>query len=87
LTFGNEREYRIEQDDAKLVVDKALDLGINLFDTANSYPHGRSEEITGELGRAYHVEEAVDALTIRLSNKEISYLEDPYRPKAVTGHK
>jgi aryl-alcohol dehydrogenase (NADP+) len=41
----------IEQDDAKLVIDKALDLGINFFDTANSYSHGRSEEITGELLR------------------------------------
>ncbi len=49
LTFGNEREYMIERDDAKLVIDKALDLGINFFDTANSYSHGRSEEITGEL--------------------------------------
>ena len=34
-----------------------------------------------------HVEEAVDALTIRISDQEISYLEDPYRPKPVTGHK
>jgi aryl-alcohol dehydrogenase-like predicted oxidoreductase len=49
LTFGNEREYMIEREDAKAVIDKALDLGINFFDTANSYSHGRSEEITGEL--------------------------------------
>jgi aryl-alcohol dehydrogenase-like predicted oxidoreductase len=49
LTFGNERAYMIERDDAKAVVDKALDLGINFFDTANSYSQGRSEEITGEL--------------------------------------
>lgn len=34
-----------------------------------------------------HVEEAVDALTIRLSDQEIRYLEDPYRPKPVTDHK
>lgn len=49
LTFGNEQAYMIERDAAKLVIDKALDLGINFFDTANSYSHGRSEEITGEL--------------------------------------
>jgi aryl-alcohol dehydrogenase-like predicted oxidoreductase len=34
-----------------------------------------------------HVEEAVDALTITLSDQEINYLEEPYRPKSVTGHK
>jgi aryl-alcohol dehydrogenase-like predicted oxidoreductase len=49
LTFGNEHAYMIERDDAKVVIDKALDLGINFFDTANSYSHGRSEEITGTL--------------------------------------
>jgi aryl-alcohol dehydrogenase-like predicted oxidoreductase len=51
LTFGNEREYMIERDAAKVIIDKALDLGINFFDTANSYSHGRSEEITGALLR------------------------------------
>jgi aryl-alcohol dehydrogenase (NADP+) len=39
----------IECDAAKVVIAKALDLGINFFDTANSYSHGRSEEITGAL--------------------------------------
>ena len=46
LTFDNEREYMIEQDDAKLVVDEALDLDINVFNPANSHSHGRSEEIS-----------------------------------------
>jgi aryl-alcohol dehydrogenase (NADP+) len=39
----------VERDAAQVVIKKALDLGINFFDTANSYSHGRSEEITGEL--------------------------------------
>jgi len=39
----------VEKDEAKKVVDKALDLGVNFFDTANLYSLGRSEEITGEL--------------------------------------
>jgi len=34
-------------------VKRALDLGINFFDTANYYSNGRSEEITGELLRDY----------------------------------
>jgi len=41
----------VEQDIAQPVIKKALDLGINFFDTANVYSHGRSEEITGTLLR------------------------------------
>ena len=43
-------------DDAKPIFKKAIDLGINFFDTANIYQMGTSEEITGrlikEIGRA-----------------------------------
>jgi aryl-alcohol dehydrogenase-like predicted oxidoreductase len=35
-------------DDACRIVDRALDAGINIFDTANVYHRGRSEEVTGE---------------------------------------
>ena len=35
------------QDDADLLVKTGLDAGINLFDTANVYADGRSEEILG----------------------------------------
>ncbi|MGQ9781104.1 MAG: aldo/keto reductase [Nitrososphaeria archaeon] len=47
--FGNTEPWMIEKEESKKVVDKALDLGINFFDTANFYSLGRSEEITGEL--------------------------------------
>jgi aryl-alcohol dehydrogenase-like predicted oxidoreductase len=33
-----------------------------------------------------HVEEAVETLSIRLSDREITYLEEPCRAKPVTGH-
>ena len=51
LGFGNEEDWMVEQDTAKIVIKKALDLGINFFDTANIYSYGRSEEITGTLLR------------------------------------
>ncbi|MFX1514858.1 MAG: aldo/keto reductase [Promethearchaeota archaeon] len=38
---------------AQPIVMKAVDLGINFFDTANVYSSGRSEEITGELLKEY----------------------------------
>jgi aryl-alcohol dehydrogenase-like predicted oxidoreductase len=49
LGFGNEQDWMVEQDVAQPVIKKALDLGVNFFDTANVYSHGRSEEITGTL--------------------------------------
>ena len=49
MSFGNAQKWMVEKDDAKKVVDRALDLGINFFDTANVYSLGRSEEIVGEL--------------------------------------
>jgi len=33
-----------------------------------------------------HVEEAVEALNIKLTDEEIKHLEEPYRPKPVFGH-
>lgn len=49
MSFGNESSWMIEIDKARPLVSKALDLGINFFDTANVYSNGRSEEIVGEL--------------------------------------
>ena len=34
--------------DSCRIIDRALDVGINLLDTANVYSEGRSEEVTGE---------------------------------------
>jgi 1-deoxyxylulose-5-phosphate synthase len=48
MSFGNDNPWKLELNKAKPIVDRALDLGINFFDTANSYSLGRSEEITGE---------------------------------------
>jgi aryl-alcohol dehydrogenase-like predicted oxidoreductase len=48
MSFGNDASWKIETEHAKTIVNKALDLGINFFDTANVYSLGRSEEILGE---------------------------------------
>ena len=49
MSFGNTSEWHIEIDGARPIFERALDLGINFFDTANIYSTGRSEEISGEL--------------------------------------
>jgi 1-deoxyxylulose-5-phosphate synthase len=40
-------EWSLGYDDAKKVIDMAVDLGINFFDTADVYSNGRSEQIVG----------------------------------------
>lgn len=52
MTFGGTdglwgKVGKLGQEDADALVKAALDAGINLFDTANVYAHGRSEEILG----------------------------------------
>ena len=53
LTFGSEGADSIiggvDVAGAQLLFDQAFDAGVNLFDTANFYGHGRSEEILGEV--------------------------------------
>jgi len=53
MSFGNDASWKIELDEARKLVNKAIDLGINFFDTANMYSLGRSEEITGECMKPY----------------------------------
>ena len=49
MQFGNSAEWMLGIDAARPIINRALDLGINFFDTANSYSGGRTEEIVGEL--------------------------------------
>jgi aryl-alcohol dehydrogenase (NADP+) len=53
MSFGNDNAWKLELDEARPLVEKAIDLGINFFDTANVYSLGRSEEITGECLKGY----------------------------------
>ena len=52
-TFGGGNEFfkawgSTQADEARRMVDSCLDAGINLFDTANGYSNGLSEEILGK---------------------------------------
>jgi len=51
-SFGT-KEWMSEMEGAKNIMERAIDLGINFFDTANVYSMGRSEEIVGELLKGY----------------------------------
>jgi len=45
LTFGNQ----VELDSAKALVQRAFDLGINSFDTADVYKAGEAERLLGQI--------------------------------------
>ncbi len=52
MTFGWEPDdWGSHKPDALKIGHRALDLGINFFDTANVYARGISEEVTGEIVR------------------------------------
>jgi len=53
MSFGKDVAWKLELDKARPLFKKAIDLGINFFDTANVYSAGRSEEITGECLKGY----------------------------------
>ena len=48
MSFGNGADWMVDGEGAMKVLGRAWDLGVNFFDTANVYSHGRSEEILGE---------------------------------------
>ncbi len=53
MTYGNPewRPWTFGEDEARIHFKKALDHGINFFDTADMYSDGVSEEVTGKLLR------------------------------------
>jgi aryl-alcohol dehydrogenase (NADP+) len=49
MTYGSKawREWILEWDESKPLIRRAVEAGINFFDTADVYSLGASEEITG----------------------------------------
>jgi aryl-alcohol dehydrogenase-like predicted oxidoreductase len=45
--LGDRSNWILEEDDALPIIERAIDLGINFFDTANRYSNGESERILG----------------------------------------
>jgi len=52
MSFGGPEakgyEWTVGYGDSKRIIDRAIDLGINFFDTADVYSNGKSEQIVGE---------------------------------------
>jgi len=55
MTYGSKtwREWVLEEDEARPLVKRAVEAGINFFDTADMYSLGESEVVTGKLLREF----------------------------------
>jgi aryl-alcohol dehydrogenase-like predicted oxidoreductase len=52
MSFGTaenwvHNKWALNEEDSRTIIRRALDLGVNFFDTANVYAFGNSEEILG----------------------------------------
>ena len=74
-TFGGEGEFfkawgETQLDEAKKLVSICMDAGVNLFDTANVYSKGVSEEILGKVLKGIRNEVLISTkATFKMSNK------------------
>jgi aryl-alcohol dehydrogenase (NADP+) len=66
MTYGSKkwRDWILEEDEAKPFVKRALDAGINFFDTADVYSLGESERVTGNLLKGMKRENIVVATKV-----------------------
>ncbi|KAH7062987.1 voltage-gated potassium channel subunit beta-2 [Paraphoma chrysanthemicola] len=59
MAFGSPRwegsPWTLEEDDSLRVIKRAWDLGINTWDTANTYSNGKSERILGRAMRQFSI--------------------------------
>lgn len=58
MSFGSaegwvHNPWALNEEDSRAILKKALDLGVNFFDTANAYAYGASEEILGRALKDY----------------------------------
>jgi len=55
MSYGleKEREWGLNEEEGRPFIKRALELGINFFDTANMYGTGRSEEVLGRAVRDF----------------------------------
>jgi aryl-alcohol dehydrogenase-like predicted oxidoreductase len=67
MSFGSQNEWMLDEEAGRELVERALELGINFFDTANTYSDGESEEILGGVLAEYDRDQQVVATKVRFS--------------------
>jgi aryl-alcohol dehydrogenase-like predicted oxidoreductase len=70
MSFGDDNEWMLDRDESEELIERAIELGINFFDTANIYSKGKSEEILGDVLSEYNRDEMVVATKVRFQMRE-----------------
>jgi aryl-alcohol dehydrogenase-like predicted oxidoreductase len=65
MSFGSEEPWMLDREEGREIIERAIELGINFFDTANAYSDGESEEILGDVLAEYDRDEQVVATKVR----------------------
>jgi aryl-alcohol dehydrogenase-like predicted oxidoreductase len=63
MSFGSSdwRPWVLDEEEARPIIERAIDLGVNFFDTANMYSNGESERVLGNVLDDYDRDEHVVA--------------------------
>src|SRR6056297_2162431 len=65
MSFGSQDEWMLDEAESREIIERALDLGITFFDTANVYSSGESEEILGDVLSEYDRDRLTIATKVR----------------------
>ncbi|MFT4889407.1 MAG: aryl-alcohol dehydrogenase-like predicted oxidoreductase, partial [Halobacteriales archaeon] len=69
-SFGGDRGWNVDEEQARAIVERALELGVTFFDTANSYANGEAEEILGDVLADYDRDRLVVASKVYFQTDE-----------------
>ncbi len=66
MSFGSSdwRDWTLDEENSLPIIDRAIDLGINFFDTANMYSYGESERVLGNALEGYDRDEMIVATKV-----------------------
>jgi len=67
MSFGSSdwRPWVLDEEASREIIERAIDLGVNFFDTANVYSEGESERVLGNVLSEYDRDEQVVATKVR----------------------
>jgi aryl-alcohol dehydrogenase (NADP+) len=71
MSYGSKqwRDWVLNEDEAKPFIKRALDAGINFFDTADVYSIGESEKVTGNLLKHFGVKRETVVVATKVRNE------------------
>jgi aryl-alcohol dehydrogenase-like predicted oxidoreductase len=64
MSFGSGREWMLDREESEDLIERAIELGVTFFDTANVYSTGESESILGDVLAEYDRDEQVVATKV-----------------------